>query len=407
MDRASRLRTAGFPRMHKERGERRDYLPGLVATAALCGLDVVVESGIGSGMGLRDTDYTSRDPRIRIGGNEEAFAQDLVVTLRSPETDEFSKLRRGATLASMLHFQTRPARVEALRTLGIGAIALDRIADDTGRRLVVNARAVGWNGVEAAFDVLERDWPAFRGRDREPVRVLVTGVGAVGRFAVEAATKVGNVERRDLLMADDIPGVIVNAVGRNVTIGGSLVRTLLSRSDILVDASQRDDASRPLISNAWIADLPAHAVICDLVVDPYLLDVEPPTVRSIEGIPRGNLDKYVYHESDPDWTDTIPEGVPTRERRTVVSCYSWPGIRPRPCMELYGAQLAPLLEVLIASGGTDGLQPDGSYLERALHRGSLASWLETGATPRHTGRGALGDAVIVPGVGNASLEGER
>ena len=402
MDRAPRLRTAGFPRMHKESGERRDYLPDLVATAARCGLDVVVETGIGSGMGLGDADYTSREPRIRTGGNEEAFAQDIVITLRSPETDELTKLRRGATLASMLHFPTRPARVEALHALGIGAIGLDRIIDDTGRRLVVNARAVGWNGVDAAFGVLDRDWPAFRSRDREPVRVLVTGVGAVGRFAVEAATKVGNVERRDLLMADGIPGVIVEAVGRNVTVDASLVRPLLARADILVDASQRDDASRPLIPNAWLADLPAHAVICDLVVDPYLLDVEPPTVRSIEGIPRGNLDKYVFHAANPDWTDTIPEGVPTRERRTVVSCYSWPGIRPRPCMELYGAQLAPLLEVLIAAGGADGPQPDGSYLERALHRGSLTSWLETGATPRHSGRGALGDAVTATAVGHTA-----
>ena len=84
----------GFPRMHKEAGERRDYLPGLVGTIARAGVEVAVETGIGSGMGLSDDDYTSRSPVIRAVSNEEAFAQDVVVTLRAPETEEFDKLQR-------------------------------------------------------------------------------------------------------------------------------------------------------------------------------------------------------------------------------------------------------------------------------------------------------------------------
>ena len=40
--------TFGFPRMHKEPGERRDFLPPLIATLAGVGVPVVVEAGIGS-----------------------------------------------------------------------------------------------------------------------------------------------------------------------------------------------------------------------------------------------------------------------------------------------------------------------------------------------------------------------
>jgi hypothetical protein len=40
-------------------------------------------------------------------------------------------------------------------------------------------------------------------------------------------------------------------------------------------------------------------------------------------------------------------------------------------MELYGKQLAPLLEMLVERGGIAGVRLDGSFHERAFHRGSL------------------------------------
>jgi alanine dehydrogenase len=133
-------------------------------------------------------------------------------------------------------------------------------------------------------------------------------------------------------------------------------------------------------------------VICDLVVDPYLLDADPPTVRSIEGIPRGDLDRFGFASDHPAWCDTIPPGIPTEHRRHVVSCYSWPGVRPHECMELYGAQLGPLLEVLLERGGSMGLRADGPYQERALHRAWLRTWLGQGRAARHGGRGPLIEA---------------
>jgi alanine dehydrogenase len=168
------------------------------------------------------------------------------------------------------------------------------------------------------------------------------------------------------------------------------MRHLFVETDVLVDASQRDDTSRPLVPNPWIGWLPSHAVICDCVVDPYLLDEIPPTVRSVEGIPRGDLDRYVFEPADPAWCETIPAGVPTEERRHVVSCYSWPGVHPQEGMELYGKQMAPLLEVLVRRHGAAGLRENGEYQERALARARLTTWLRRGAPSRHGARGPLG-----------------
>jgi alanine dehydrogenase len=362
--------TFGFPRMHHEAGERRDFLPPLMGTLAGRGCPVIVESGIGAGMGYADRDYRATSPLVQVGDERSAFEQDVVVVLRSPD-DRVTWMRPGATLVSMLHLPTRPGRVRRLLELGVQAISLDSIADDGGLRLVENMRAVGWNGVEAAFDALSRTYPPLGDPARGPVRVTLMGPGTVGKHAVEAATKYGNLQRNEIFAEMGLPGVEVVVIGRNLTADPGYVRDRLAHTDVLVDATQRSDPSRPLVPNAWLAALPTHAVICDLVVDPYALEADPPTVRGIEGIPQGNLDQWMIEPSDPLWDRTVPAGVASRHRRTVVSCYSWPGLHPEACMRHYGRQLAPLLRTLVDRGGVAGLRPGGTDRERALRRATL------------------------------------
>jgi alanine dehydrogenase len=364
--------TVGFPRMHREASERRDFLPPLVGLLVANGAEVFLETGIGSGMGYTDTDYTAMSPGVHITDEEACYRQDIVIVLRAPE-GRYHLLRRGAVLVSMLHFSTRPARVAMLRELGVDGLSLDLIRNEDGRRLVENLRSVAWNGVAAAFSALERTWPNLLNPHRSTVKVTILGAGRVGRHAVEFATKYGDDARNDAFGRRGLPGVEVVTVGRNRSGDAGYLKGRLAVTDVLVDATARRDPSMPVVPNPWIAVLPDHAVICDLAVDPYLLDATPRIVRGIEGIPQGDLDQWEFAPDDPAW-DRLPAEVPTEERRTVVSCYSWPGVRPEPCMHVYGSQLAPLLEVLIGAGGLEGIRPQGSYFEQALARGSLRHW---------------------------------
>src|SRR5512135_3456973 len=123
----------------------------------------------------------------------------------------------------------------------------------------------------------------------------------VGKHAIEAATKLGNVERNNDHIASNGPGAVAISIGRNITSNPSTMKMLMEQADILVDATQRRDPSRPIVPNEWIGWLPRHAVVVDLAVDPYALDADPPVVRGIEGIPQGNLDQYVFTAEDSKW----------------------------------------------------------------------------------------------------------
>ena len=90
-------------------------------------------------------------------------------------------------------------------------------------------------------------------------------------------------------------------------------------------------------------------------------------------MPQGDLNQYVFQPDDPAW-ERVPRCVSTTHRRTAVSCYSWPGVHPRECMEVYGNQVIPLMRALIEAGGPAGIQPDGPYFHRAISRALLSRW---------------------------------
>lgn len=365
----------GLARMNLEPGERRVFLPSFVARLDRQGAQMVLEHGYGSGIGLDEDDYRHGSPSVTFATRDEVFAQDYVLVLRCPSDDDMRRMQRGACLISMLHYPTRPRRVDFLRALGLEAISLDSIKDDNGRRLVENLRSVAWNGIEVAMRVLRDTYPApgFDSPQRPPIQVALLGAGAVGSHVVQAAVRYGDEELRKRLVAAGAPGVQVTVVDYDTVGRADVMRDILSRTDLLVDATQRPDPSEPVIPNKWIAYMPRHAVLLDLSVDPYDCDSPKPSVKGIEGIPQGNLDQYVFTPDDPAF-DRLPECVDKAERRHSVSCYSWPGVHPRECMEIYGRQLRPLLRKLIEKSGIQHIEPRGSFFERAIARAQLSRW---------------------------------
>jgi alanine dehydrogenase len=197
---------------------------------------------------------------------------------------------------------------------------------------------------------------------------------AVGGHAVHAATRYGDHRLRESLVASNVPGVEVTVVDFDLTWHEDYMLGRLETTDLLIDATQRLDPSRPVVPNEWIAALAADAVILDLAADPYDLDARPPVVKGIEGIPHGDLDRWVFPVDHPAWDEHDPR-VDATNRRLTLSCYSWPGLDPVESMRTYGAQLEPVLRVILekppGSWALDG--PD--HEERAVARAEVSRWM--------------------------------
>jgi alanine dehydrogenase len=359
--------------MMKESGEKRVFLPEFIRYLTELGAEVCLEEGYGSRSGFTFEDYQLASPKVHNCSREQSFQQDFVMVLRAPKLEEFDLLGENSCLISMLHYPTRPKRVQRLKELGRRAISLDSIVNDLNTRLVEDMKAVAWNGLDSAFTELEKRWPGLVRPDGQPIRVLIIGTGMVGKHAVDAATKLGNIERNNDHIHAGGPGSLAITVGRNLTGQAEVMKRLLQETDVLVDAAYRRDPSKPVIPNDWIACLPEHAIITDLSVDPYTMDIDPLVVRGLEGIPQGTLNQYVFEPDDPNWEKSVPASIPSKHRRTTVSCYSWPGIHPEASMLHYGQQLEPLMKVLFERG-YDNLSLRGDYFERALYRATLKAW---------------------------------
>lgn len=371
------VRTVGLARMHKESGERRDFPPSLVAFLERVGAEeIVVERGYGSGMGFTEADYLARSKRVRVGSYEECLGQDLVVVVRCPADEALRRLRRGTVLLSMLHYPTRPTRVQLLRELGVRGVSLDGLVDERGVRLVENLEAVGWNGVRAAMRELAQTYRHFEEPDRRAIRVTILGAGRVGAHAARAATRYGDEAWRAALVKKGVPGVQVTTIDFDLTGRELYMLDLLEQTDLLVDATYRPDPTKYVVPNDWVEALPHHAVVLDLSVDPYDFSIDPPEVKGIEGVPEGNLDQFVFKPDDSVYERMDPR-IRREHRRVSLSCYSWPGVDPLPCMEIYEKQVEPILRVLIERS-LDSLDPDhGRFFERAVARADVNRWRST------------------------------
>jgi alanine dehydrogenase len=366
--------TFGFPLMHLEEGERRAFLPLLMSYLDQAGAQtIVVEEGYGEAMGVPISAYRDASSKVKVGSYQDCLGQDVVVQVRCPPEDALATLEPQTILVAMLHYPSRPSRVALLSQIGVRCVSLDSVADDLGHRLVQNMQAVGWNGMRVAFAELQRSYRRFASPVRGPIRATILGAGEVAGHAVRAATQYGDVDLHRRLMAQNVLGVAVTVVDHDVTWNENSMLSRLEGTDLLCDATRRGDLSHAVVPNQWLEVLPQHAVLLDLAADPYDFAVEPPEVKAIEGVPQGSLDHYVFPTDDPAF-DALDPRVDTTNRRASVSCYSWPGVDPLRCMEVYSRQLEPVLHVISDRPIEDWDGEHGSYYERAVARAELSRW---------------------------------
>lgn len=360
----------GFPRMHKEINEKRDFLPDFFKMLNKDGVEFHLEKGYGKDLGFNEKDYLMSNSAIKFSENRECYEKDIVIVLRAPEFNEINYMKDGSILVSMLHYSTRKKRRALLKEKNIYTVSLDSIRNDSLERIVVNFDGTSRYGMGVAFEELSKSMKDFYSKDREFINVSIMGMGMIGFKAAHAARIYGSNTCNNAMNLLKAKGVLIKMLPRNITCDTDDMINILRETDILVDASTRQNVCEYILRNEYIKYLKTSSIILDLTADPYLTDITPIQVKAIEGIPTGTLDKYVIYPYD-DLYNTLPHGVDATNRRTVVSCNAWPGVNPLDCMKVYGQQLVPIINKIILTDVKKYSIQDDNYFIRAIYRASL------------------------------------
>ncbi|QZY54984.1 alanine dehydrogenase [Crassaminicella profunda] len=365
----------GLPKIHGIKGEIRAFLPSFVEKLNQYDVELFLEENYGIEMGFTKEDYLKVNDKVKFLSHDKVYEKDLVIVLKAPNDDEIEMMHGECMLISMLHYDSRPKLVKKLTEKGILSYSMDSIVDDDHHRMVVTYELTALGGVKAAFKEMKKRRKDFFSKERGPIKVTVIGMGQLGVRAGRICMSFGDEKILEEIRKKDVPGVMVQYIGRHITKHKNLLPRIFSDTDLLVDATRRIDFSKCIVPNEYIEFLKEDSIILDLTADPYDTSIWPIQIKAIEGIPHGDLKKYIFEKEDTAYED-IPSQVSTKYRRVTVSCSGWPGTLPKKSMEIYEEKLMPFVDILLKKGYDITLRSD-NHFERGLYRGTLDYFLQT------------------------------
>ena len=258
-----------------------EYRAGLTVegVAELCrrGHRVVVESGLGQGIGADDGAYASAGADVVRSGAEVFAAAELIVKVKEPQPAELALLRRGQTLFAYLHLAPDPAQARGLVDSGATAIAFETVTDERGGLplLAPMSEVAGRMAVQVAAHFLEK---THGGRGVllsgapgvPPATVVVLGAGTVGTAAARLAVGAGAqvvVLNRGLARIQELDALFG---GRVITVASSAaaIGAWVTRADAVIGAALVPGGSAPkLVSAEMVRGMKPGAVVVDVAID--------------------------------------------------------------------------------------------------------------------------------------------
>ncbi|WP_167474507.1 alanine dehydrogenase [Nocardia arthritidis] len=267
----------GIPREVKNHEYRVAGTPAGVRELVSRGHTVYVEAGAGAGSAFEDAAYQVAGAQILPTADEVWAAADMVLKVKEPIAEEYSRMRDGQLLFTYLHLAASKECTDALLTSGITSIAYETVTGKDGSlpllapmsevagRLAPQAGAYHLMRSEGGRGVLMGGVPGVR-----PAEVVVIGAGVAGSNAIAVAVGMhASVTVLDLNIArlreiDALYGGRVRTVTSNVHEVESAVRA----ADLVIGAVLVPGAKAPkLVSNDLVAQMKPGSVLVDIAID--------------------------------------------------------------------------------------------------------------------------------------------
>ena len=197
----------GVPTERAPEEKRVALSPSSVAGAIKLGFKVNIQAGAGIDAGFSDREYEEHGAEVISSAHQIYQTSDVLLKIRPPlsqateNEDEFSLLRPGQTLISLIGPGQNPDLLNALAQKGITALAMDAVPRiSRAQKLDTLSSMANVAGYRAVVEAATHFGRFFTGQVTAagkvpPAKVLVIGAGVAGLAAIGAATAMGAVVR--------------------------------------------------------------------------------------------------------------------------------------------------------------------------------------------------------------------
>ncbi|MDN5858147.1 MAG: Re/Si-specific NAD(P)(+) transhydrogenase subunit alpha [Pseudonocardia sp.] len=341
--------TVGVPRESGAAERRVALVPKVIEKLRTRGVEVVVESGAGTGALMPDELYTAAGATIG-----DPWAADIVVKVAVPSPDELAKLRSGQTYVGFLAPLTAPETVKQLTDAGVTAFAMESIPRISRAQsmdaLSSQAGVAGYKAVLLAAERSTRFFPMLTtaAGTVKPATALVLGVGVAGLQALATAKRLGaRTTGYDVRpeVADQVRSLGAQWLDLGIEAAGEggYARELTAAER--AEQQQRlSDAITGFDVVITTANVPGRKA-------PTLV-----TAKAVEGMRPGSVVIDMAGESGGNCELTEPGEIVVKHDVTIASPLNLPATMPEHASELYSRNVTALLELMIDKDGV--LAPD-------------------------------------------------
>src|SRR3954471_9972644 len=117
----------GVPREVKNHEYRVALTPAGVTELVRAGHEVLVEQSAGEGSSIPDADFTAAGAKIAPTADDVWGEADLLLKVKEPIAEEYSRMRKGQTLFTYLHLAASRPCTDALLESGTTSIAYETV----------------------------------------------------------------------------------------------------------------------------------------------------------------------------------------------------------------------------------------------------------------------------------------
>ncbi|MFI6172859.1 alanine dehydrogenase [Nocardia sp. NPDC051052] len=267
----------GVPREVKNHEYRVAITPAGVHELVSRGHEVYIESGAGRGSAFEDEAYTVAGARVLNTADEVWGTAELVLKVKEPVAEEYSRMREGQVLFTYLHLAASKECTDALLSSGITSIAYETVTGRDGSLplLAPMSEVAGRLAPQAGAYHLMRNGGG-RGvlmggvPGTPPANVVVIGAGVAGGNSIAIAHGMrAEVTVLDLNIARlrEIDAQYKGQV-RTIMSNRLEVEKAVREADLVIGAVLVPGAKAPtLVSNDLVAQMKPGSVLVDIAID--------------------------------------------------------------------------------------------------------------------------------------------